>query len=80
MTKNWTVSHRPDGSWANKRNGASRASSLHTNQREAEQAARAMLKNHGGGELTTQGLDGKFRSKDTISPAKDPNPPMDKEH
>lgn len=75
-----TVFRRPDGTWANKRNDADRASSLHKTQREAENAARENLKNQGGGELTTKGLDGKIRSKDTIPPGNDPNPPRDKEH
>lgn len=75
-----TVSRRPDGTWENKRNDAEKASSLHKTQKEAEQAARAMLKNQGGGELTIKGVDGKIRSKDTIAPGKDPNPPKDKEH
>jgi hypothetical protein len=39
-----------------------------------------MLKNQGGGELTTRGENGKIRSKDTISPGRDPNPPRDREH
>ncbi len=68
------------GKWANKRNDADRASSLHDTQREAEQAARDMLKNQGGGELSTHGLDGRIRSKDTIPPGNDPNPPKDTEH
>jgi hypothetical protein len=75
-----TVSHRGDGQWANKRNDATRASSLHDTQKEAEAAAREMLSNQGGGELTTKGLDGKIRSKDTIPPGNDPNPPRDREH
>ncbi len=75
-----TVSRRPDGTWENKRNDADKASSLHKTQKEAEQAAKAMLQNQGGGELTIKGLDGKFRSKDTIPPGNDPNPPKDKEH
>lgn len=75
-----TVSRRPDGTWENKRNDADRASSLHRTQKEAEQAAKGMLKNQGGGELTTKGVDGKIRSKDTIAPGNDPNPPKDKEH
>lgn len=70
----------PDGEWKNKRNDSDRASSSHPTQREAEDAARSMLKNQGGGELTTKGLDGKIRSKDTISPGNDPCPPRDKEH
>lgn len=75
-----TVSRRSDGSWTNKRNDASKASILHKTQKEAEQAARNMLKNQGGGELITKGVDGKIRSKDTIAPGNDPNPPKDKEH
>ena len=75
-----TVSQRPDGQWANKRNDADRASSLHRTQTGAEKAARGMLKNQGGGELTTKGENGKIRSKDTIPPGHDPHPPRDKEH
>lgn len=78
--RNRTVSRRPDGTWENKRNDADRASSIHRTQKEAEQVAKAMLKKQGGGELTTKGVDGKIRSKDTIAPGKDPNPPRDKEH
>jgi len=75
-----TVYKRDDGKWVNKRHDADRASSLHETQREAEIAARDMLKNQGGGELITKGLDGRIRSKDTIAPGSDPNPPKDKEH
>jgi hypothetical protein len=75
-----TVYRRPDGSWANKRNDADKASSLHHTQREADDAARRILHNQGGGELITKGLDGKIRSKDTIAPGNDPHPPVDKEH
>jgi len=75
MTNNRTVYQRNDGSWVNKRNDADRASSVHFTQKEAEQAAKKMLKNQGGGELTIKGRDGVIRSKDTIGPAKDPYPP-----
>ncbi len=75
-----TVYKRDDGKWVNKRHDADRASSLHDTQREAEKAARDMLKNQGGGELITKGLDGRIRSKDTIVPGSDPNPPKDREH
>ncbi|RMH90869.1 DUF2188 domain-containing protein [Lysobacter pythonis] len=63
-----TVYKRSDGQWANKRNDSNRASSLHSTQRAAEVAARDMLRNQGGGELTTKGVDGRIRSKDTIAP------------
>jgi hypothetical protein len=60
--------------------GAERASALLDTQREADQRAAEILRNAGGGERITQGLDGQIRSKDTIPPAKDPNPPRDREH
>ena len=75
-----TVYKNDDGEWANKRNDASRASSVHKTQAAAEQAARQNLKNQGGGELTTKGRDGRIRSKDTIPPGNDPHPPKDREH
>ena len=75
-----TVYRRSDGRWANKRNDAGRASSLHPTQRQAIGAAKEMLTNQGGGELTTKGLSGRIRSKDTISPGNDPYPPRDTEH
>lgn len=74
------VFRNSDGDWVNKRNSASKASSKHSSQKAAEDAARLMLKNQGGGELITKGRDGKIRSKDTIAPGNDPNPPRDKEH
>lgn len=75
-----TVYRREDGQWANKRNDASRASSLHRTQADAQRAARDMLKNQGGGELAIKGENGRIRSKDTIPPGNDPLPPRDKEH
>ncbi len=77
---NRIVFRRDDGKWVNKRNDAGKASSAHDTQKAAEAAARAMLQNQGGGELTTMGRDHKIRSKDTIAPGNDPNPPKDAEH
>ncbi|MCY3802061.1 MAG: DUF2188 domain-containing protein [Chloroflexi bacterium] len=74
------VYRRPDGTWVNKRNDSDRASTVNETQKEAEKAAREMLRNQGGGELTTKGVDGKIRSKDTIAPGNDPNPPKDTEN
>lgn len=62
------------------KNSASKASSVHSTQKEAVGKAKEMLQNSGGGELTTKGRDGKIRSKDTIAPGNDPHPPIDKEH
>ena len=67
-----TVSKRTAGRWENKRNDASRASSLHDTQRAAQDAARELLKKQGGGELTTKGVDGQIRDKDTVAPGNDP--------
>jgi len=78
--KGRTVYRRYDRKWVNKKNDSDRASSVHDTQKEAENAAREMLKNQGGGELTTKGINGQIRSKDTIPPSHDPNPPKDKEH
>jgi hypothetical protein len=75
-----TISKRPDGTWANKRNDADRASSIHNTQKDAIAAGKRLLEKQGGGELTTKGVEGKIRSKDTISPGNDPNPPRDREH
>ncbi len=81
MSKNnRTVYRRPDGAWVNKRDDSDRASSLHTTQKEAETTAKTMTKNQGGGEVTVKGENGRIRSKDTVKPANDPNPPKDKEH
>ena len=82
MTKNQDrmVYRRGDGNWLNKRNDCDRASSMHTTQKAAEDAARQMLHHQGGGELVIKGLDGKIRSKDTIPPGNDPCPPKDREH
>lgn len=74
------VYKRNDGKWANKKHDTNRASSTHSTQRDAEIAARGMLKKQGGGELTTKGTNGRIRSKDTILSGNDPNPPKDKEH
>jgi DNA-binding transcriptional regulator YiaG len=67
-----TVSRREDGSWANKKDGAERASSLHSTQAQAVNAARTQLRHTGGGELKVKNEAGKIRSKDTIAPAHDP--------
>lgn len=78
--KDRTVSQRANGTWANKRDGAKRASSVHKTQAAAEKAAKATMNKPGqGGELKVKGLDGKIRSKDTIN-RQDPNPPKDREH
>lgn len=74
-----TVYRRVAKKWANKRNDASRPSSLHDTQQEAENQARKNLRNQGGGELTTIEKDEKTRSKDTIPPGRSHFPSRDTE-
>lgn len=66
------VFRRPDGKWANQRQDASRPSDLHDTQADAIGAAKDMLSNQGGGEVSIHGVDGKIRAKDTVSPGNDP--------
>jgi hypothetical protein len=81
MSKNDRIVYRrDDGKWVNEKLGADRASSLHDTQGGAVDRAREQLGGSGGGELIIKGRDGRFRSKDTIPPAKDPFPPRDTEH
>ncbi len=69
------VSPNPAGGWDVKNPGASRASSHHDTQADAQRAARGYLGNEGGGELITQGRNGQFRDKDTVPRGNDPYPP-----
>jgi len=77
---NYHVVRNEYNDWEALREGSSRASSLFDTQREAEQEAKRLSGNTGGGEVRIHGLDGKIRDSDTVSPAKDPNPPKDKIH
>lgn len=61
-----------DGRWANKRNDASRVTSIHNTQAEAIAAARRNLENQGGGELSVKSRRGPIRDKDTVRPGSDP--------
>ena len=72
--------YKRDDQWINKRNDSDRAGSVHSTQKEAWDAARNMLRNDGGGELSVMGRDGQIVSKDTIAPGNDPYPPRDREH
>jgi Uncharacterized protein conserved in bacteria (DUF2188) len=69
------VSPSSPGGWDVNKPGASRASSHHDTQAEAQAAARGYLRNSGNGELITQGQDGRIRAKDTVSLRHDPYPP-----
>lgn len=79
MAERRDVVKRDDG-WAVTKPGALRASAVERTQREANQRAAEILRNVGGGERVTRGVDGRIVSKDTIAPGNDPLPPRDKEH
>jgi hypothetical protein len=74
------VSQNPNGGWDVSKPKGKRASANLPRQKEADKRAGEILRNLGGGERITKGTDGKIRSKDSVGPAKDPNPPKDREH
>jgi len=80
MAKNdrYVVKH-PDGC-AVRGGGKDRASGVFDTQREAEQRAKEIVGNFGGGEVRIQGRDGRFRDSDTVPSGNDPTPPTDKKH
>jgi hypothetical protein len=71
------VTPHPDGGWQVRAPLSERASALTDTQAEAEQLARGILRNVGGGEFTVHGRDGRIRDSDTIPPGRDPFPPRD---
>jgi hypothetical protein len=77
---NRIVYQQDDGQWLNQRGDDRSGATSHSTQADAIAAAKRMLQKDGGGELTVKGQDGKIRSKDTIAPGNDPNPPKDHEH
>ena len=60
-----SVEPRPDGRWAVQRDGATRASSLHNTQKQAESAARATAKRDEV-ELVIKGRDGTIQRRDSF--------------
>ena len=67
-----------DGGWDVKAPGAERASAHTDTQKQAQDRAREIVRNAGGGEVVTHGRDGQIRDSDTVAPGNDPNPPRDK--
>jgi hypothetical protein len=80
MTEKRHVVPNPDGGWDVRKPGSDRASSHHSTQREAEQRAKEILRNAGGGEAVIHNREGRIRDSDTVPPARDPMPPRDKKH
>ncbi len=70
-SKNFWTSKRADG-WAVKREGASRASSVHSDQETAWKEARRLARGSGG-EALLKGKNGQIRARNTYG--KDPYPP-----
>lgn len=80
MSNDRTVYRRAsDQKWIDKRNDADRGFVFDT-QADAVSSATEKLRNAGGGELSVHGRDGQIRSKDTVAPGNDPDPPRDTEH
>jgi len=70
--QDYHVTHRADGNWAVKGSGNQRASSLHTTQTSAIQAAKPLAQ-QAGGELRIHGTDNRIR--ESWSYGNDPYPP-----
>ena len=68
------------GGWKVVKPGAQRASAHTNTQAEAEQRAKQILANDGGGEAVIHRPDGKIRDSDTVVPGNDPHPPKDTKH
>lgn len=72
------VQQHPDGGWEVRAPGAARASAKERTQAEAQNRAREIVTNLGGGEVTTRGRNGQFRDSDTVGDGNDPFPPRDR--
>lgn len=79
MSNDRYVTKHPDG-WAVRQANASRPSRVFDTQGDAEQYAKGVVRNLGGGEVRIQGRDGRFRDSDTVAPGNDPCPPKDRKH
>ena len=66
-----------ESGWAVKREGAERASSVYSTQREAIDAGKQLAQTHKT-ELVIHRPNGKIRDSDSYG--NDPNPPKDKKH
>jgi len=74
--KNVHVVPHADG-WAVKKEGNTRATSVHDTQKGAQQAAIPIAKQERS-EVVTHGRDGRIRDSDSYG--NDPHPPKDKKH
>lgn len=74
------VVKNPDGGWDVKAGGAKRASAHKDTQAQAEQRAKEIVGNLGGGEVRIQGKDGQWRDSDTVPKGNDPRSSKDTKH
>jgi hypothetical protein len=74
------VVKNPDGGWDVKAGGSKRASAHRDTQAAAEQRAKEIVSNRGGGEVRVQGRDGRFRDSDTVPKGNDPRSSRDTKH
>lgn len=74
------VVKNPEGGWDVKAGGVKRASAHKDTQAKAEQRAKKIVENLGGGEVRIQGKDGRFRDSDTVPKGNDPRSSKDKRH
>lgn len=80
MAKSNRIHVVPKGNgWAVVREKSKRDSAHTKTQREAEERAKEIAKNSGGGEVVTHDRNNVIRDSDTIG-GKDPNPPKDTKH
>lgn len=77
MSDNRHVVPNSEGGWDVRKPEARRASSHHDTQKAAEDRAKEIVSNLGGGEVRIHGRDGRIRDSDTVRPGNDPNPPKD---
>lgn len=78
MSKNDRFVVKHEKGWAVKKPHAQRSSGNFNTQKEAEDRAKRIVTNNGGGEVRIQGRNGKWRDSDTVKPGNDPCPPKDK--
>ena len=74
------VSPMKKGGYRIDKPGATRASATASTKREAEQIAKRIVRNAGGGEVTFRDRQGRISDSDTVRPGNDPFPPRDKKH
>lgn len=65
------------GFWEIKKDGAKEPSDYAKTQKDAEEIAKELCSNSGGGEVRIHGKDGRIRDSDTVYPGNDPFPPRD---